>query len=361
MDELNIDPSASSLAATPMPISTMAHGVVCRPSEGEHVCGDAFVIVDEEEETLLAVIDGVGHGKKAAEAAVIAKKYIENHTSNDLDVILQGCHNVLKTTRGAVIGIARVDLRQRRIQFSGIGNIRIRILSEPSISLFSVPGILGANVRKYRVLEHNFHDELFVLLHSDGISSRIDASSIHLGGSPQKIAEEIAMKCGKPIDDATVLISKEKDRQQIGFHTESVENSDERTDCGIRVDSHYDVIKARERAAELAEEIGFSKVGASVVALVVTELARNIVLHAGASGKIHLATISEDGRRGIQVEASDNGHGICNVADALLERNKPSKGLGSGLASVTRLMNDFRVETGPNNGTTIIVRKWLDP
>ena len=120
-----------------------------------------------------------------------------------------------------------------------------------------------------------------------------------------------------------------------------------------------DVAVARARARELAAEQGFGDASAAAVATAVTEIARNVAVHAGA-GEILLEAVEERGRRGILVVARDAGPGIARVEDALRDGFSTSGGLGLGLPSARRLMDELSVASAPGAGTTVTMRKWVD-
>jgi serine/threonine-protein kinase RsbT len=125
----------------------------------------------------------------------------------------------------------------------------------------------------------------------------------------------------------------------------------------LNIRTQADVVMARRRGMEMALALGFSQVDATQIATVISELARNIVLYAGA-GALTLFPIAGS-RGGLQVVARDGGPGIPNVALALEGGHSTSKGLGLGLAGSKRLMDSFRVDSMPGAGTTVTAVKYL--
>jgi serine/threonine-protein kinase RsbT len=118
-----------------------------------------------------------------------------------------------------------------------------------------------------------------------------------------------------------------------------------------------DVPLARIRAQELAARQGFPESRAAALATAVSEVAWNIVLHAGM-GEILLAVTEERGRRGIVVIARDEKPGIRDVAGAMEDGRSTSRGLGLGLPSARRLMDEFTLASAVGAGTTITMKKW---
>ena len=86
-------------------------------------------------------------------------------------------------------------------------------------------------------------------------------------------------------------------------------------------------------------------------------MTRNIFRYAG-SGAIRLDPIMSP-RPGIHITATDNGPGIGNLEEIFSGRYQSKTGMGLGLRGCKRLMDEFEIQTGPANGTTVSVRKYL--
>jgi len=117
-----------------------------------------------------------------------------------------------------------------------------------------------------------------------------------------------------------------------------------------------DVISARREGRKLAAEIGFPPGEQTMLAAVITELACNILAHAGR-GELRLEAIENAGRRGIAVMAIDHGPGIPNIKDALQASYSVAAGLGLGLRGVKGLMDTLEIISVPGTGTTVTARK----
>jgi serine/threonine-protein kinase RsbT len=127
----------------------------------------------------------------------------------------------------------------------------------------------------------------------------------------------------------------------------------------IRVVVHEepDVAVARLRARALALEQGLSGAAAAAVATAVSEVARNIVVHAGC-GEVLLAVARRAGRRGVTVVARDAHPGIPDVEAALRDGWSSTGSLGLGLPGARRLMDEFELSSAPGAGTTVTMTKW---
>jgi serine/threonine-protein kinase RsbT len=125
----------------------------------------------------------------------------------------------------------------------------------------------------------------------------------------------------------------------------------------IGIASSGDILSARQKGRELARRIGFSSAEATLIATVISELARNIVLYANR-GEIRIRRAESAGRAGIVVVARDDGPGIHDVRQALCVGFSTSGGLGLGLPGAKRLMDEFEITSEVGIGTTVTVKKW---
>lgn len=185
-------------------------GSAQRPAEGETVCGDAFLILDEPESVTLALADGLGHGEHAAHAAQVFCEEVRRHGALPLEDILQRAHQALRPTRGAaaaLLRIYRVSSRRASVEahFAGVGNIAIAAATQTAAAPISLAGTLGARLRRVTTFRFPLALGDLLVLHSDGILSHFDPRE--LGQRPaQVLAEELLHRHGRLGDDATCLV-----------------------------------------------------------------------------------------------------------------------------------------------------------
>lgn len=126
----------------------------------------------------------------------------------------------------------------------------------------------------------------------------------------------------------------------------------------VRIASDADTVTARQAGRDAALRLGFSRTDATFIATAISEIARNITVHAGG-GEIIVAGISEEGRHGLVVTARDEGPGIPDVPAVLRDDYYSEFGLGMGLWGAKRLMDEIEVSSEPGKGTTVTMKKWL--
>lgn len=124
------------------------------------------------------------------------------------------------------------------------------------------------------------------------------------------------------------------------------------------VSAEYHIINIQYRARRRSAQLGFKSNACYAVATAVTELATNLLRHAGG-GEIIIRDIYSTAHSGIEILSLDQGPGIADLNLALSEGFSTNGGLGGGLPGVKRLMDDLWINSEPGRGTCIIARKWL--
>ena len=182
----------------------MKTGGFSRPYKGLSICGDCFVIERCGEAVLAAVVDGLGHGYESSVAAARAAEVIRECADLTVEAILRRCHEELRVTRGAALGLLKVEPGGGG-EFCGIGNIEVQALHGQPPSVFCLAGIVGHNVRTSKVMSVAMRPGDIYCLTSDGVSSRGNLKSC-LPGLPETVARRIVEHWGKDHDDATAVV-----------------------------------------------------------------------------------------------------------------------------------------------------------
>jgi serine/threonine-protein kinase RsbT len=125
----------------------------------------------------------------------------------------------------------------------------------------------------------------------------------------------------------------------------------------VPIDRDGDIVAARQKARELAMQVGFSGSDLTIIATAISEVARNIVVYAHR-GEIVLSAVQRGTRRGVLVIARDQGPGIPDIERAMRDGFSTGKSLGLGLPGARRLMDEFEIASEIGKGTTITMRKW---
>lgn len=121
-------------------------------------------------------------------------------------------------------------------------------------------------------------------------------------------------------------------------------------DAWWTVDAAAAVPAVRRAAAVIAAEIGFTAARVGEVEIVVTELATNLVRHAGG-GEMVLRAVREGDRRALRLLAIDSGPGSRNIEALIADGASTGGTLGIGLGACRRLSSAFDVYSVPAMGT----------
>jgi anti-sigma regulatory factor (Ser/Thr protein kinase) len=231
-------PSGSASRA----VSGMDIGGLCVPYPGEKVCGDAWGIEPDQHGLTVTVADGLGHGPDAHVASAGAIAAVHRRAGRPPAALMQYAHDALRSTRGAAVAIARIDLARSVLSFSGTGNISAAVsgASRPALisgqfghrpsgaasaqgdrtserdsgrnswQLTSRNGIVGHTMRDAQEFEVPWTRDAMLILHSDGIGTRWDLSAypgLQLQPSVM-IAAVLYRDFARGRDDATVVVIK---------------------------------------------------------------------------------------------------------------------------------------------------------
>ncbi len=186
-------------------------GVISLPLRGEEVCGDGWASRTSADSNYLLVVDGLGHGIFAAEAAREAeKKFAETESTSPAD-ILRDCHDALKKTRGAAAAIAAINKEKRVLTFAGLGNISATLITgQGRRGLASHNGTLGHQMHKIQEFALPWNEDSVLIMYSDGLISRWDLDTYPgiISKHPSIVAAALYRDFERERDDVTVLVAK---------------------------------------------------------------------------------------------------------------------------------------------------------
>ena len=166
----------------------------------------------------------------------------------------------------------------------------------------------------------------------------------------------------------------------------------------LRVQDSSHPGEARRLVSALGRVLGFDETRIAQAALVVTELATNLLKHtAGAGGELILSPINEElasgvsgasaargvsgargargvssvtgargpsgancewGRFGLDILALDHGPGITKLGDCLRDGYSSAGSMGTGLGAIRRQSSVFDIYSVPGQGTAVFSRIW---
>jgi anti-sigma regulatory factor (Ser/Thr protein kinase)/serine/threonine protein phosphatase PrpC len=188
----------------------LAVGVASRPRRLSEENGDSFLMKQWEGSALVGVIDGLGHGPFAHRASQTARHYVETHYDQPLQTLFRGAGRACRATRGVVMALAHFDFALRKIRIANIGNVEVRLVNDSeNINPILRRGIVGLNAPEAVVSEFPWGPKSFLIMHSDGISTRWKWSDFEATAKDglNHVAQRFLQALAKPEDDATVLVA----------------------------------------------------------------------------------------------------------------------------------------------------------
>ena len=194
--------------------SPMEWGVAQIALEGETVSGDRHMVSPHSDGLLIAVVDGLGHGKEAAAAANAAVAILEEHVQEPVISLFKRCHEALRQSRGVAMSLASLNATYGTITWLGVGNVEGVLLRadkeavpvQDNVMLF--PGVLGHLMHSLRAVVTPVSVGDLLIFFTDGVRRDFLNEPPIPGHSPQRIADRICAKYSKGTDDALVLVAR---------------------------------------------------------------------------------------------------------------------------------------------------------
>jgi phosphoserine phosphatase RsbX len=158
--------------------------------------------------TLVAAVDGLGHGPEAADAARAIVAALEATGTEPLDRVVRRCHVAAAETRGAALTVASFDALRPRMSWLAVGNVAgvlVRGGAGARSSVVARPGVVGGSVPALQPAEVALHDGDVLVLATDGLGLGFAKEVVH-GESPRACAERLLARWSTGGDDALVLV-----------------------------------------------------------------------------------------------------------------------------------------------------------
>lgn len=173
--------------------------------------GDLHVVAHFDRGALLAVLDGLGHGEEAAEAAAAGVAVLQEDPGAPLQELVERCHQALRGTRGAAMTVVSIDAVRSELEWCGVGNVEgVLVRGQRDLPSEAAPtrgGVVGYRLPPLKVSHLPITPGDLVVLASDGLRSGF-WTSIERADSPQHIADALFARYAKTTDDALVLAAR---------------------------------------------------------------------------------------------------------------------------------------------------------
>lgn len=190
-----------STGATPL----LHYWVAARPFPGQTESGDQYVVADFDGGVLVAVIDGLGHGQDAADAAKLAAAILAANAHEPVVTLVKRCNEELRKTRGVVMSVASLSA-SGSMTWIGIGNVETMLVRAGAKrdSLLTRGGIVGDRLPPLHVATLQVHAGDLLFFATDGIGSMFVQDIRHVE-HPWRLVHQLFGQYAKSTDDALLL------------------------------------------------------------------------------------------------------------------------------------------------------------
>jgi hypothetical protein len=184
-----------------------------RPHPRETYSGDMTFVERRGNKLRLAVVDGLGHGPAAREAAQRTVSALAGQMALSLEDAVLKAHEQAAPTRGATLGLVDLDLDEKVVRGTTVGNIRVALFfgSGRVWSPCGTDAVLGHGRGSFhgrldvRVEQHVLPPDILLALFSDGLQSQL-----RLPWQRPQDSEDLALQLfatyGVVNDDATLML-----------------------------------------------------------------------------------------------------------------------------------------------------------
>ena len=186
-------------------------GVAAFTKPGQNESGDLHIVAPFNGGTLVAVVDGIGHGAEAAKVARIAGKVLKSCPNKPLGALIKSCHEELHGTRGVVMSVAAFNHAEKVMTWAGVGNVQGNLISMDAMSqprtLLLSGGTLGQQLGAVYPTTLTVKPGDTLIFTSDGIREDF-YQGLNLKQPPQQLANDILARSVRGTDDAVVLVGR---------------------------------------------------------------------------------------------------------------------------------------------------------
>jgi serine phosphatase RsbU (regulator of sigma subunit) len=193
--------------------SLIAWGMAVQAFDGQVESGDQCLVELFPDGALVAVVDGLGHGPRAAAVAKTAVAALEGYAHESVTSLLKRCHKGLRGSRGVVMSLASFNARGGTMTWLGVGNVEGLLLRANGAAdltherLLLRGGVVGYRLPTLRPVAMPVMQDDTLIFATDGIRSGF-AEELTLGDTPQQAADRILAQHARGTDDALVLVAR---------------------------------------------------------------------------------------------------------------------------------------------------------
>jgi len=190
---------------------TLQWGVAAAPLPGQTESGDRFLVEQFGDGALVAVVDALGHGRRAAQIAAATVEVMARHVRDSATTLVLRCHEMLRDRYGATMSLASFDWPSHRMTWLGVGNVAGVLVPHTfraeaaARQLLVRGGVVGGDLPDLRPTVIALAPGDTLIIATDGIREQF-ADDLPDDLTPQPLAEHLFAHYAKSTDDALVLV-----------------------------------------------------------------------------------------------------------------------------------------------------------
>lgn len=185
------------------------------PKKNEDVSGDLFLVKNYNDQILIAVIDGLGHGIEALKASKRALQSLNSFTNQSLISLVNNAHTELKKTRGVVMNLAVFDCWEHTMSWTGVGNVEGVLYKSDEEgylgreNIMVRGGVVGYKLPSLKSSMMGVSEGDTLIFSTDGVKPDY-IRNVSIKNTPSKIVDYIASTYVDNSDDALILVARYK-------------------------------------------------------------------------------------------------------------------------------------------------------
>ena len=182
-------------------------GAINNPLQGELISGDGWCVHETDHGISVTIVDGLGHGPMANQAAIKALHVFAENYRAPVAEVMQKVHTDLRATRGAAVFLLATD--KNLMSYTAVGNISAVLHTRLKAKVLSSQnGTAGLRIGTIKSLEEEWQINEYLVFHSDGLSGRWNLQDYpgHSERHPSIIAALLFRDFDRGTDDTTVVV-----------------------------------------------------------------------------------------------------------------------------------------------------------